>query len=543
MLARRPLLGWLPSLFLLLFLSAASTAVADSVLVVPFENTARVADLDWVGESFAEALTEHLAGAGHAAIARDERLAGLQRLGLPATAPLSRATLLRLGEEVGADWVVLGQFAVDEDQIHAQARLLDLRKPSLSLPAEDQDSFAHLLDLQGQLAWRILRRLDPAFSLNWAAFRQRVPALQVSAFESYVRGLLAMNREQQKRYFLQAARIQPDYSAPAFRLAQLYFEDEDYATAAEWFNKIPRGGSWAPEARFYLSLCHFRSKKFDQAAQTLAPLASRFPGHPLWNNLGVFSSRQGESDAAVAYFTRALEDDPGDADIYFNLGVHYLRQAQWEPAARALRQCVQWNAGDNQAHLLYAYALARLGRTEEAERHRQQAGSENVDLEWDMKRETLDLDRVHQHFSPFLPNNGVWEASSARLGHVAVHIERGEDFLARGALEEAQKEFTEAVLLDPASYSAHFLLAHTYRRQGRLDEAMAELKAALWSKETVEARLLLAEIYLARSQLDEARQQVQAALALDPGNAAARALDARLPVQRAVTPAEESSPE
>jgi len=61
-----------------------------------------------------------------------------------------------------------------------------------------------------------------------------------------------------------------------------------------------------------------------------------------------------------------------------------------------------------------------------------------------------------------------------------------------------------------------------------LAEAISELKASLWSQETVPARLRLAEIYLAQNRIGEAREQVEAALALDPANTEARALEARL---------------
>jgi Tfp pilus assembly protein PilF len=97
-------------------------------------------------------------------------------------------------------------------------------------------------------------------------------------------------------------------------------------------------------------------------------------------------------------------------------------------------------------------------------------------------------------------------------------------------LAETQQELVEAILLDPSSYRAHLLLAEVYRRRGRTEEAIAELKASLWSQETVAARLRLAELYLDQGRAEEARQQLRAALALDPANDAARALERRLPL-------------
>ncbi|MFQ5662342.1 MAG: tetratricopeptide repeat protein [Terriglobia bacterium] len=545
--ARFRLLSVLGGSLLLLFWASGSAA-AETLLVVSFENTARTDDLGWVGESFAETLTERLGSSGHRLVSREERLAARERLGLPATAPLTHASLLRLGEEAEADRIVLGRFEVEDGQLRGQARLLDLHSLSLSPFIEEQGAFSRLRQVQGRLAGKILRRLDPSFPFSPQAFDDRFPRLRVSAFESYVRGLLALNREQQRRYFLQAARLEPHYSRPAFRLAQLYFEDQDYATAAAWFRKIPPDDFLALDARFYLALCQFFRRDFAGATDTLAPLAERRPAKPVWNNLGVFASRQGASQAVVGYFARALEADPADADVYFNLGLHHLRRAEWDQAARALEQCLELNPGDTEARFLFARALERLGRVEDAQRARQQAVGDSPASDLSQERRPLELDRLELHFNARLvqlnqADNVEPAPTSARALHVAIHVERGQDLFTRGALESAQREFTQAILLDPDAYLAHFFLAEIYQRQGRLQEAISELKASLWSQESVRARLRLAEIYLKQNHLPQARQQVQAALALEPDNAAARALAARLPARTAETRAEDTDPE
>ncbi|MFQ5696349.1 MAG: tetratricopeptide repeat protein, partial [Terriglobia bacterium] len=402
----------------------------------------------------------------------------------------------------------------------------------LSPALEERGSFTQLIEVQGRLAWKILHHLDPTFPLSLQAFQQRFPSLEVSAFESYVRGLLAFSRAQQVRYFLQAARSDPGYSSPAFRLAQLYFEDQNYSTAASWFSKISPDDALALDARFYLSLCEFFMQDPARAAEILTPVAERLPVKQVWNNLGVFASRQ-EWSRAVDYFARALEEDPDDADVYFNLGLHHLRAEKWAEAARALEQCVTLNSGDTEAYFLLAHALQQTGRIDEANRARQQAVGDNPALALSLERRELDLDRIQQHFSARLAwlDRQRQESSaddSTRIRHVAVHVERGEDLLARGQLEPARREFTQAILLDPDSYRAHFLLAEIYRRQGRLSEAISELKASLWSQETVTARLRLAEVYLAQNRPADAREQVRAALALEPTHPAARALEAQL---------------
>jgi Tfp pilus assembly protein PilF/TolB-like protein len=530
--------------FLLLLLSVflfAPGLAADTILVVPFENVKRAAELDWVSESFSEGLTARLLGHDHGLVTRDERLAALERLGLPGSAHLSRASILRLGEEVGADWVVLGRFTVNSETLQVGLQLLDLSRPRLGRWVEHRSRFAGLLEAQGSLAWEVLKRVDPALSLTREEFQRRHPELQVSAFESYVRGLLAMSQEQQRQYFLQANRVQPDYSPAIFRLAMLDFEQRDYGAAASWLARIPPEDPLAPEAGFYLALCYHFQGSPSRAAETLTPVAQRFPVSSVWNNLGVFTSRHGQPNSAVDYFSRALAGDPGHPDACFNLGLHHLRAGDWPASVATLRRCTELNPGDTEALLLYAQALDKLGRPEEARAAREQAGGNNSSESLDLA--STDLDRLHQRLVGPQAGAGVLEASHARERHVQVHLQRGQDLLARGDLEQAREQFMEMILLDPASYRAHFHLAEVYRREGRTEEAIAELKASLWSKDTPEARLALAEIYLTLGQPQEARRQVQSALALDPENAAALDLDARLPLQLADTPAEEGSME
>ena len=526
---RAPSRRWIPpfAFFVVVGLGALPLA-AETLLVVPFENSSRAAEYDWLGESFSESLNSRIPGNGYQVITREERLAALERLGLPPGAPLSRASLLRLGEEAGADWLVTGSFDVQGQELRTRAVLVHIRKPSLGPALEQSGPLERLLDLQGDLAWRLLRQLDSTFPSSRDAFLARSPTLHASAFESYVRGLLSMDRQQQRRYFLQANRLEPAYAAPVYRLGLLYLEDMDHATAARWLSRVPPEDPLALDSRFYLSLCHFYLSDYARAAETLAPVAERLPAAPLWNNLGVFASRRGDA-AAVAHFERALQTDPALMEPLFNLGLHYFRASQWQQAVTPLERLVELYPGDSGARALLVAAYDRLGRVEDAKRLREEAGGEVAVL--DPERDPLDLDRLTLEFSSRSQRLVVapGDSGSARAGHVAVHIKRAEDLLARGTLDSAQEELVQAILLDPVSHRAHFLLADVYQRRGRTEEAIAELKASLWSQETVAARLRLAELYLSQGRSEDAREEIRAALALDPSNDAARALQRRLP--------------
>src|SRR5579864_6690924 len=60
------------------------TAHIETVVVFPFENAGTDAQKDWLGEGLSELTTDSMIGHGPLVFSRDERLAALEKLGLPA---------------------------------------------------------------------------------------------------------------------------------------------------------------------------------------------------------------------------------------------------------------------------------------------------------------------------------------------------------------------------------------------------------------------------------------------------------------------------
>ena len=57
-------------------------ARADTVLVLPFFNLSNSANLDWIGESFAETIRESLSAQGVLALSREDRQEAFRRLSI-----------------------------------------------------------------------------------------------------------------------------------------------------------------------------------------------------------------------------------------------------------------------------------------------------------------------------------------------------------------------------------------------------------------------------------------------------------------------------
>jgi Tfp pilus assembly protein PilF len=108
------------------------------------------------------------------------------------------------------------------------------------------------------------------------------------------------------------------------------------------------------------------------------------------------------------------------------------------------------------------------------------------------------------------------------------HARRGRQMLSAGNLADSEKEFHAAVTQNPNEATPHQGLAEVYRRLGRRDDAITELRAALGLRETAAAHTDLARLYLDEQKPELARAELERALQLAPGYAAARQLLQRL---------------
>src|SRR5215212_1224164 len=91
---------------------AQAPAARDVIMILPFENTSNLPEYNWVGESFANSLSELLRVPGLVVLSNDERELAYQRLGLPLTAIPSLATAIRLARAANATMIVLGTYSV-----------------------------------------------------------------------------------------------------------------------------------------------------------------------------------------------------------------------------------------------------------------------------------------------------------------------------------------------------------------------------------------------------------------------------------------------
>jgi tetratricopeptide (TPR) repeat protein len=514
--------------------AAAQVPAGTAVIVLPFDNPAQEPRLTWMREGAAIVLSEVLAAAGEITVDREERLQAFDRLQLPPFASLSRASTIKVGQAVSASMVVTGAIEMQGDQLIARARVVRLDTGRLLPDVEARGALADLYGVFGRLGQKI-RGADAAAP----AVSDRLPqAPQV--FELYVKGLIAETPSTALAFLEQALKAAPQFDRVRLAIWDLHSEGSDHQKALEVVTAIRAESRYSREGRFRRALSLMNLKRFEDALTLLRAMQAEERSASVANAIGVAELRRAatvQPGRATYYFSQASEIDPGDGDLFFNLGYSYWLDKDPRAAIYWLREAVRRDPGDGDAHFILGVALQQTGATAEAARERELATRLSSKYAgWEKTAAGGDpvprgLERLHEALTPLRARfDTMLTAASQREQETlaAFHLDAGRRAFAREADREAIQELRRALYISPYLAEAHLLLGRLYLRGGRPAEAVEALKISLWSEETVDAHVSLAEAFLQVQDQAAARAEIDRALVLDPTSAEALALKARL---------------
>jgi tetratricopeptide (TPR) repeat protein len=514
--------------------SAQDVSVPGRILVMPFENVTREARIFWLSEASAVLLSDDLAALGSNPIARPERQDAFERLQVPPAATLSDATVIRIGQLVGADRVVLGTLQLEGDALVVHARSIELEAGKVQADVTERGP---LPDLYATFE-RVARKIAPASGRTSDEVERQHPP--VAAFENYIKGVLAATPETAIGFLNAALALQPGFDRARLALWDTYTDEGEYDLALAAVRPVAAASPLGRRARFLAGLSLIELKRYDDAFTTFKTLADARPDAAVLNNLGVVQVRRGstpQSGLATYFFNKAAEADPEDADYEFNLGYAYWLEHDAQAAAYWLREAVRRRPADGEAHYVLGVALSSVGSTAEAAREKELARRLSSSFaQWE-KRPAADpipkgLERIKTQIELL---------HARRLDATIAHTEqKDQQELARFYLDsgrrlydrendrEAVAELNRALYLSPYLAEAHLLLGRIHLRNGRTAEAIDAFKISIWSEDKAAAHAALGEAYRLNKDAAAARAEAERALALDPASADAKALLARL---------------
>ncbi len=541
------LIGLLTTVFC--FNAAAQTVqgVTDNVVVMPFENTSNKPEFNWVGESFALALSDLLRVPGLNVVSNSERKIAQQKLRIPLASIPSLATSLRLARESGATLLVSGRYTIVPAQediaatINVTARIIRVNEGrflSEELPDGRRitrdialnDALGNLQTMQAQIAYQILYQRDKALPFSQNAMIEAANKVSARAFEAYIKGLLTSAPQTREIFFRNAIRQHLDAGQPgefadaALELGHLYLGQQKLNDAIESFERVVNSNQQCrekakgenriaqcndesfAEASFYIGVIRWRQKNFEQALGVLRPLADDLKITSVYNMLGaiaVEASRAEVKDKArsaallnegLQLLAKAAESAPDDSGIIFNFGIAKYLNNELPQAAQQLKTVIAANTRDGEAYYALAKILAEMKDPTAAEVDNQArtlltTGNRYANLERDWQRE--------KNFGEL----GLRVEQPQRKDFVSVVLSQREAVTVRRAVSG-----TESLLVQARKHFA----------DGNDDEAMAAIRRVLVSEPmSAESYLILGKIHLRRGDRDQATSAFKTALFWD----------------------------
>lgn len=520
------------SLTLWLLWCNSCLAELQTVVVLPFANHSKNAGLHWMSESFPELLEDRLKWPNLNVMGREERLLAFDRIGIPYSSSLSRASLIKIGQELDADILLLGNFDSDGKQIEATVSVLDLRKNVLKARLQESAALDQFQTACGRLGWKILAQLDSTFPLSLNAYLAKFPVIPNVALENYVRGLIESDRAKQIRFFRQADKEHVNYSKAIFQVGRLYHQEKDYSTSSLWLQRLVKLEGNVPEASFLSGLNQLYLKNYDKAASEFERLTRVTPLNEVYTNLGIALSLKGSKEAASEAFQKAIAGDPSEADYDFNLAYHRWKTGDFAGALKNLEDSIERNDGDGEAQYLLSKCYRAMGRLEESASAFALAKELSPKVEgWEGRRQMPDLFRIQSHFdaSSFKQLQlqiRQFQESKKKAGaskdKARADLAQARELLTAKRFDEAERSLAQTIQREPASAEAHLLMGQVFEARGEKERAVSELRASIWLKENIAARVLLSRLYLDLRRRQEAETEARIVLELEPGNHQAR---------------------
>jgi len=510
-------------------------AASARVLVVPFENARDEPRFHWLSEAAAVLLTDGLRAGGPGAIVRSQRVRAFEQLYLPVSGSLSRATIIKVGQLVGAADVVVGSYGVDGTSLSVTARSIRLDAGRLQPEVTERGELTELFNIFERLAGRLGRSgTRPA--------GPSAPHPPLDAFENYIKGLLAESPLSQASFLEAALRDSPRFDRARLALWEVRTEQADHVAAFEAVRAVPAKSPSSFHAQFFAGISLIELKRYDEGLGVLKALLEPAPAAldaaaAVLNNLGVLVIRRGatpQTGTAAYYLTKATDADP-DPDYMFNLGYAYASDRNYQGALYWLREALRRDPADLDAHYVLAVSLNATGSTVEASRER--------DLARRLSSRYEELDRRAAESRTAVPPGlermrldpeGSWalradqtivnSAQREQRELATFHLEQGRRLFDREQDREALAELRKAIYLSPYEAQAHLLIGRIHLRGGRPGDAVDAFKISIWSEDHAPAHVYLAEAYLKLGDTANARAEAQRALALDPSSADAKRL-------------------
>lgn len=220
----------------------------------------------------------------------------------------------------------------------------------------------------------------------------------------------------------------------------------------------------------------------------------------------IAAEKERKFDVAIKEFQQVTELDSSFVDGFLGLGQAYMDAGDYGSAVAPLQKAVQLSPDALPAHQLLGYSLLAQGYASEAIPHLQRLPDKT----------TLGIAQIQTgQLSEAVTNLQTALAAHPNDSDVLYYLGRASGLLAKQSIDTLLAAY-------PNSARAHQAMAENYFVLRRMEDAEKEYKEALRLRPGLpEAHLALGEVYAGAFQWPKAEEQFRIQAKLQPGNAEA----------------------
>ncbi len=164
-------------------------------------------------------------------------------------------------------------------------------------------------------------------------------------------------------------RMNPDEASYYMDLGRILLTGGEYGEAVAAFGQARIQGADGAQALAMTGKAHLAAGQWAQARSEFEQSIAIHPTADAYGGLATIQYLEGDPEAALAGFRRAVQLAPRDADLQFNLANILIQNGEAESAERAYRTSLQLDPGSAEAHLNLAILLLNRFEIAEAEQH------------------------------------------------------------------------------------------------------------------------------------------------------------------------------